>query len=374
MVDVTKGISAVENEDKLRRNEDLLKAKTAEDIKRTLVPEFERPSPQDGRIQSEIFAGIITDINNTNSIAAARKCIRSIQTTNSKLVPFIFPAVTPETLQPALQSFSKKITDWTWPVKPGTERIDLRSGLKVHAYGAKDPKKVVACLLSHMMGWRFSLMINTPIMILEHDAIFTRKFDYQEMPPGWEKRNCVIGLNNPLGATRKAHLYYEKVLNSGNSIADNKIIPDGWGASDLAIDTNNNLVKTNIIKRAHANSEGEKIASSEIDKKLLNPNMNSSLDNAISMIKNGVTGENKPKHFYREVPWVDDKSVPQGLAGNSAYLMNPGPARKLFEIIDDVGLWPNDALMCKQLMGGHLMRVVYPYYTTLQGVASTTQG
>ena len=374
MVDVTKGATARENEDKIRRSENLSKAEYIEDLKKNLVPEFERLSPQDGRIQSEICAAIITDINNTNSIAAARKCIRSIQATNSKLSPFIIPAVTPETLQPALQSFSKKITDWTWPVKPGTQKIDLRSGLKVHAYGAKDQKKVVACLLSHMNVWRFCLMINTPIMVLEHDAIFTRKFDYQEMPPGWEKRNCVIGLNNPLGATRKAHLYYEKVLNSGNSIADNKIIPDGWGGAFSPSVVGDEIVEANLMKRVHHNSQGEKIASSQIDKKLFNPNMNSSLDNAMNMLQNGVTGENKPKHFYREVPWVDDKSVPQGLAGNSAYLMNPGPARKLFEIIDDVGLWPNDALMCKQLMGGHLMRVVYPYYTTLQGVASTTQG
>ena len=80
---------------------------------------------------------------------------------------------------------------------------------------------------------------------------------------------------------------------------------------------------------------------------------------------------NTPSGFYRDVPWIDDKSVPQGLAGNSAYIMNPIPARRLFEIMDDVGLWPNDALMCKQLIKN--MGVTKTFYTRVQGLGSTTK-
>jgi GR25 family glycosyltransferase involved in LPS biosynthesis len=72
-------------------------------------------------------------------------------------------------------------------------------------------------------------------------------------------------------------------------------------------------------------------------------------------------------------PWIDDRTVPQGIAGNSAYIITPAAAKKLFSIIDDVGLWPNDALMCKQLMGQMLYQS-YPFYTGLQGISSTTQG
>ena len=49
-------------------------------------------------------------------------------------------------------------------------------------------------------------------------------------------------------------------------------------------------------------------------------------------------------------------------------------ARTMFKLIDEHGLWPNDALMCKQLLGDHLLKVAYPYYTALQGIKSTTQG
>ena len=74
----------------------------------------------------------------------------------------------------------------------------------------------------------------------------------------------------------------------------------------------------------------------------------------------------------QEVPWVDDtKDYPQGLAGNSAYTMTPLIASKLLYSVEEFGMWPNDALMCKQLFPQ--LKVVYPYYTTIQqGLKSTT--
>ena len=71
------------------------------------------------------------------------------------------------------------------------------------------------------------------------------------------------------------------------------------------------------------------------------------------------------------VPTVDDAEVPQGLAGNSAYLITPKGAKKLLDKVREVGIWANDALMCKQFFPW--MQVVYPYYTTIQrGLKSTT--
>ena len=73
-------------------------------------------------------------------------------------------------------------------------------------------------------------------------------------------------------------------------------------------------------------------------------------------------------NLYRS---VDDVEVPQGLAGNSAYLITPKGAKKLLDKVREVGLWPNDAVMCKQFFPW--MQVVYPYYTTIQrGLKSTT--
>lgn len=56
------------------------------------------------------------------------------------------------------------------------------------------------------------------------------------------------------------------------------------------------------------------------------------------------------EHVVSEVPWLDDQRIPQGLPGNSAYYITPEGAWKLKKLVDQYGAWPNDAIMCKQLM------------------------
>ena len=122
-------------------------------------------------------------------------------------------------------------------------------------------------------------------MILEHDAIFVRKFESFEWDGG------VLGLNDPRGATHSAQLFHEKVSTS-----------------------------------------------------------------------KGV----------KNTPWVKPKlDMPQGLAGNSAYIIKPHFAEKLLDKLKQKGGWPNDSIMCKQFFGDEL-KVVYPYYTRVQGIQSTT--
>jgi GR25 family glycosyltransferase involved in LPS biosynthesis len=70
-------------------------------------------------------------------------------------------------------------------------------------------------------------------------------------------------------------------------------------------------------------------------------------------------------------PKVDLDHVPQGLAGNSAYYIKPEGAKKMLELVNEFGAWPNDAIMCRQLLGGKL-GVTNPYYTKVQGLVSTT--
>ncbi|MEL0255650.1 MAG: glycosyltransferase family 25 protein [Burkholderiaceae bacterium] len=77
----------------------------------------------------------------------------------------------------------------------------------------------------------------------------------------------------------------------------------------------------------------------------------------------------------QKVPSIDAfgaESLPMGLAGNSAYIIKPHAARDLLNKVDNVGLWPNDALMCKQLF--RWLRVCYPFFTKVQGTQSTTTG
>lgn len=75
-------------------------------------------------------------------------------------------------------------------------------------------------------------------------------------------------------------------------------------------------------------------------------------------------------HNIPSVDSVDELYKPQGLAGNSAYIIRPKAAKQLLSKIHEVDLWPNDALMCKELFSW--LRVVYPFYTRVQGIESTT--
>jgi len=61
---------------------------------------------------------------------------------------------------------------------------------------------------------------------------------------------------------------------------------------------------------------------------------------------------------------------PDGLAGNSAYLIKPHAAQHMVDLARRVGLWPNDALMCRQLVPG--LQELYPFLTRVEQSQSTT--
>ena len=75
-------------------------------------------------------------------------------------------------------------------------------------------------------------------------------------------------------------------------------------------------------------------------------------------------------NFFQPVPVIDDFNIPQGLAGNSAYVMKPAGATKMLDLAEEFGMWPNDALMCRQLV--HHLGVTRNYYSRIQGLRSTT--
>ena len=67
---------------------------------------------------------------------------------------------------------------------------------------------------------------------------------------------------------------------------------------------------------------------------------------------------------------MDDPPYPQGLAGHSAYYIEPEGAKELLDKVETYGMFPNDAYMCRELFPW--IRVVYPYYTRISGESSTT--
>lgn len=76
------------------------------------------------------------------------------------------------------------------------------------------------------------------------------------------------------------------------------------------------------------------------------------------------------KNIIGPVPKVDEYDIPQGLAGNSAYIIKPDLAAEACELIKNIGIWPNDALLCYQNFKG--IGQTREYYTVVQRTPSTT--
>lgn len=223
---------------------------------------------------------------------AAQRCIKSIKDTGTNLEPIIFEATTPATSpQHMRETFGKKVP-WTWPMDEHQNGYDIGTGLFKKSYRARDQHRVIACAVSHARLWKLCSESKEPIVVLEQDCLFTKKFNPAEYE-GYEWG--AIGLNDPRGATRKSSVFYNLVVENGQKVQPVPNI-DGFGA----------------------------------------------------------------------------ESLPMGLAGNSAYMIKPEASRDLLNRIDNIGLWPNDALMCKQLF--RWLKVCYPFFTKVQGTQSTTTG
>lgn len=220
-------------------------------------------------------------------------CVRSIVTTGSQVQAVRFRATTPDTLLADAREIDMAHISWNWPQKGDKGVTCLATGLYKNPYAANDVKRVIACAISHVRLWKQCSDTKEAMLILESDAKFIRKFDYDNVK---DYKWGALGLNDPRGTTRRSQIFYDKAV---------------------------------------ANSEP------------------------------GVY--NVPK-----VDEVGEVRQPQGLAGNSAYLIRPHAAAQLLDAIKHYGLWPNDALMCQEMFPW--LKITQPFYTQVQGGASATKG
>ena len=84
------------------------------------------------------------------------------------------------------------------------------------------------------------------------------------------------------------------------------------------------------------------------------------------MQKRGTTGA----HEKTWITTVSERLIPDGLAGNSAYMIKPWAAQELIDKTYELGVWPNDATMCKQLFP--YLEEYYPFITKVNQTQSTT--
>ena len=114
-------------------------------------------------------AFIITLMNDAWSLSYAERCLQSIQDTESEIEATLFDATTPQTIFPVA---------WTWPT--GKKITCPKTNLFLKPYKTYDNHKRIAAAQSHFRLWQMCVSMNEPIMILEHDALFTKKFTAQE--------------------------------------------------------------------------------------------------------------------------------------------------------------------------------------------------
>ena len=234
-------------------------------------------------MQDRLICKVITMTKRKESIDAFQSLQDSSYSLKNNFRPEIFEATIAENVEDQMKERNLK---WNYPWE-GTA-TDLKSGLKKSAYPTQNRLNRIACAVSHYRLWSQCLDLNEPMLIMEHDAIFVQRLRYETILD--DSHYNIIGINNPIGNTRRA-MDFDRILQ----------------------DSSGNIVP---------------------------------------------------------VPTIDTFDVPQGLAGNSAYIIKPAGAKACINAAKEYGLWPNDALMCKQLIPH--MGVTKSYYTNTQRIMSTT--
>jgi len=133
------------------------------------------------------------------------------------------------------EHMEKEGLKWTWPDSGRVYNEELK--MKFHYYGGP-PKRRYACAMSHYYLWKKCVEESEPILILEHDAKFLRKFDAQYVI---DSDYEVIGINEPRGNTRMDGRFHSVVQTAPGPLVDcpvidNMEVPQGIaGASAYVI-------------------------------------------------------------------------------------------------------------------------------------------
>ena len=188
----------------------------------------------------------------------------------------------------AADIMEKEGLEWTWAKNNTKNDICPISGLHQFPYTAVDIRAKIGCSMSHYMLWKECVILDEPILILEHDAVFLRPL------PKDIEFNGICQINDPSSATRKGHWWSQYMIRCGR-----------YGAHE----------------------------------------------------KTWITSEK-------------ERLIPDGLAGNSAYMIKPWAAQELIDKFHELGVWPNDATMCKQLFP--YLEEYYPFITKVNQTQSTT--
>ena len=141
-------------------------------------------------------AQVIVIPGNETSELGFNRLLKSYQDTEQEFSINNFEASTPFTAESEMRDF-----DLTWNYPWEGETYDFATGLKKRAYVGRDPMARVACSMSHFRLWAECFETKETFLILEHDAYFIKQIPI-DIILEWDYQ--IIGVNDPLGATRKA--------------------------------------------------------------------------------------------------------------------------------------------------------------------------
>ena len=215
-------------------------------------------------------AFVITLRGHEYSERKAARCIQTAREIGGVAVER-FDGVRPEISEQVMAAHG---LEWTWA------RKEFEHGLKQRPYGRRAPK--IGCAMSHYLLWLRCVHEREPFLILEHDAVFERRFDEFGF-------RYICQINDPEGATPRGRWWSDKMKARGPGVFDKSQVFPG--------------------------------------------------------------------------------DVPDGLAGNSAYCIKPEAAFAAVKKVLEIGLWPNDAMLCRQFFD---LQELYPFVTHVEQEVSTS--
>lgn len=281
------------------------------------------------RQTKKLDAYIITLINDARSMTLARTCVQSIMQTQSKINPHILPATTPREIEYHLTQMQESDID----MKPSTFRDALLVESKHY-----DAGPTLANYTWPITDADNRLDLATGLQLNAYRAKDYRKIVACTVSHMRAWIQC-IRTNRPIIVLEQDAYFAKQFMY--DRISSSKDDEETWGIIGL------NYPQAGQTRRASTYiAEMEKHATSRNLKPLM------------------------------EVPTVNkigEPPVPQGLAGNSAYMIKPWAARALLNKTVEIGIWPNDALICKELFPW-IRQIGFAVTAIQEGSPSTTTG
>lgn len=174
---------------------------------------------------------VITIKDHHYSEESAERCIASAHQNN--LYVEKFDAITKDTVKESMGKYNLK---WTWANYNTENTICSYTGLEQFPYRSGNLLNKMACSISHYLLWRECVNSNTPILILEHDAVFVRELPDIDF-------YGAIQINDPAGGGFRGKHHSRLMIDRGTigvhpltkKRPDDSKIPDGFSGNSAYI-------------------------------------------------------------------------------------------------------------------------------------------